>query len=262
MIPLPESLTVARNKSSERMLLDKAKDYVTKDERTTGIHASDLLDTRQAFWRHVDPQPLTDRLTVTFLVGRVLHAFVLGAVDNPGDVDINSTDDGSSHSDILGISYSPDKVLDGVVRELKTSRSFYEPKDVKDLDIYLEQLLVYMAATQTTASQLWVLYLNLRNEEGKTSPDFRSFDVSISQDDLDKITQYLKESREQLEAAIAADDWRRLDLCREWKCGAGNCEWYGKCKPEGRYGTQDFDTKGLRSSKKSTKVPGVKKAAV
>lgn len=254
MIPLPESLKVARNNKSERMLLDKAKDYVTKDERTPGIHASDLLDTRQAFWKHVDPQPLTDRLTVTFLVGRVLHAFVLGAVD--GDVDISVTDDGSSKSDRLGISYSPDKVLDGVVRELKTSRSFYEPKDVKDLDIYIEQLLVYMAATQTTTSQLWVLYLNLRNEEGKTAPDFRSFDVSISPEDLQRVTEYLKESRVQLEAAIAAQDWRRLDLCREWKCGRGNCEWYDKCKPEGRYGTQEFDEKGLK------KVSRTKKAKV
>lgn len=245
MIPLPDSLKVQRNKSSERMLLDKARDYVTKDERTPGIHASDLLDTRQAFWKHVDPQPLTDRLTVTFLVGRVLHAFVLGAVDGPASVDLNSTDDGSSISDLLSISYSPDKVLDGIVRELKTSRSFYEPKEVKDLDTYIEQLLVYMAATQTTTSQLWVLYLNLRNEEGKTAPDFRSFDVSISQEDLASVTQYLKESREQLEGAIEANDWRRLPLCRDFKCGRGNCEYYDRCKPEGRFGTSEWDTKGM-----------------
>lgn len=258
MIQLPESIKVQRNKSSERMLLDKARDYVTKDERTPGIHASDLLDERQAFWKHVDPQPLTDRLTVTFLVGRVLHAFVLGAVDGPDNVDIGNTDDGSSNSELLGISYSPDKVLDGVVRELKTSRSFYEPKDVKDLDMYLEQLLVYMAATQTTTSQLWVLYLNLRNEDGKTAPDFRSFDVSISDEDLARITADLRAKRDNLDAAIAAQDWRRLDLCREWKCGAGNCEWYAKCKPEGRYGTVEFDTKGL---KKPAGVSRAKKAS-
>ncbi len=259
-IPLPESLTVARNNKSERMLLDKAKDYVTKDERTPGIHASDLLDLRQSFWKHVDPQPLTDRLTVTFLVGRVLHAFVLGAVDGPDSVDVARTDDGSSNSDILGISYSPDKVLDGVVRELKTSRSFYEPTDLKDLDIYLEQLLVYQAATQTTQSQLWVLYLNLRNAEGKTAPDFRAFDVSISEEDLAKVTQYLKESREQLESAIAADDWRRLPLCREWKCGAGNCEYYMKCRPEGRFGLPEWDTKGL-TTKGSTRKKSQKAQA-
>src|SRR6266498_1287873 len=254
MITLPESLKVQRNKASERMLLDKTRDYVTKDERTPGIHASDLLDVRQAFWKHVDPQPITDRLTVTFLVGRVLHAFVLGAVDGPDAVDIGNTDDGSSRSDILGISYSPDKVLDGVVRELKTSRSFYEPKDVKDLDIYIEQLLVYMAATQTTTSQLWVLYLNLRNEEGKTAPDFRSFDITISPEDLATVTQTLNESRENLEAAIAAQDWRRLELCREWKCGRGNCDWYDRCKPEGRHGTDEFDTKGIKKPSKVSRT--------
>jgi hypothetical protein len=253
LIQLPESLKVQRNKSSERMLLDKARDYVTQDERTPGIHASDLLDERQAFWKHVDPQPLTDRLTVTFLVGRVLHAFVLGAVDDRRSDDIGYTGDASLVSSQLGLSYSPDKVMDGIVREVKTSRSFYEPKDVKDLDIYIEQLLIYMAATQTTTSQLWVLYLNLRNEEGRTAPDFRSFDISISDGDLAEITESLRQKRENLEAAIAAQDWRRLDLCRSWKCGRSNCDWYDKCKPEGRYGTEEFD----KLSNK--RVPKVKK---
>ena len=243
MIPIPESVTVARNRSSEKMLLEKARAWVTKDERSPGWHASGMLDPRQAFWAQVDPKEISDKLTVMFLVGKVLHAFVLGAVDGPDRVDLARTDDGSYVSADLGISYSPDKILDGKVRELKTSRSYYEPTDVKDLDIYIEQLLVYMAATKTLESELWVLYLNLKDANGRTCPQFRSFTVRVSEPDLEQVIAHLKAVKEDLDAAVAAQDWRRLDLCREWKCGAGNCEWYDKCQPEGRWGDPKFDAK-------------------
>ena len=245
MIPIPESVTVARNRASEKMLLEKARAWVTKDERSPGWHASGMLDPRQAFWSQVDPKELNDKLTVMFLVGKVLHAFVLGAVDGPDSVDINRTDDGSSTSTELGISYSPDKVLNGVVRELKTSRSYYEPTDVKDLDIYIEQLLVYMAATRTHESELWVLYLNLKDASGKTIPQFLSFTVKVSELDLERVIAHIRTVRDDLDVAVASQDWRRLELCRPWKCGASNCEWYSKCQPEGRYGDPKFDAKDL-----------------
>lgn len=237
------------------MLLEKARAWVTKDERAPGWHASGILDPRQAYWQHVDPRELTDRLTVMFLVGRVLHAFVLGAVDSPDSVDLNTTDDGSSRSEELGISYSPDKVLNGIVRELKTSRSYYEPKDVKDLDIYIEQLLVYMAATRTYESELWVLYLNLKDDAGKTSPQFRSFTVKLSQDDLEHTIKYIKFIKESLDYAIEKQSHLGLPLCREWKCGASNCDWYAQCQPEGRYGTAKFDPKPPKSEVPGTKTP-------
>ena len=92
-------------------------------------------------------------------------SIILGA--HAGHVDVGTTDAGSSHCD-LGFDYSPDAFYDGLVREVKTSRSFYEPTSIEDLGTYIEQVLIYMVATETLESELWVLYLNLKDETGKT----------------------------------------------------------------------------------------------
>jgi hypothetical protein len=102
-------------------------------------------------------------------------------------VDVGTTDAGSCHCD-LGFDYSPDAFYDGMVREVKTSRSFYEPTSIDDLGTYIEQVLIYMMATETL--------------------------------------------RTPLARAILASP-----LCREWKCGARNCEYYDQCQPE-RIGRQ------------------------
>lgn len=252
MIPLPESIKLKRNTSAEALLVRKARDWIETDDRAPGIHASDLLDERQAFFQHTDPRPLSDRLVSTFLVGKVLHAFVINAVDGVGSEDISASDTGSDYSNDLDITFSPDVVLRGIVRELKTSRSFYEPKSVEDLRLYIEQLLVYMVAKGHTRSQLWILFLNFKDEERRTAPAFRAYDVVISEEDLAKLKEYLAERVQILKAAIAAGSYAGLPLCREWKCGAKNCQWYEKCKPEGRYGDPRFDS--VSEAPKSTRA--------
>ena len=248
MIPIPDSVVVKRSKTAETLLADKARAWIEQEERAPGIHASDLLDERMAFFQHTDPRALPARLVNTFLVGKVLHAFVLQTierkdVDHPHP-DIHRTDAGSEHSDRLGVLFSPDSLHEGVIRELKTSRSFYEPKDHEDLRIYIEQLLVYMAAKGHTRSQLWILYLNFRDEDRKTSPAFRAYDISLSEADLEQITVYLRERAAALKQAIETNNPDLLPLCREWKCGRANCEWYDKCQPKERYGDPRFDGQG------------------
>ncbi len=214
-------------------MAEKARAWIEGAERTPGLHASDFLDPLTSYWQRKKPQPLSDKLVNIFLVGKVLHAFVLGAVD--GHVDLDTTDDGSSHSDSLGIDYSPDAVIDGIVRELKTSRAMYEPRDIEDLALYLEQLLVYMVATNTLISQLWILYLNLK-VDGRTSPGFRCYDFSISSEDLGATKTFLLDRKAALEGALERDDPSGLPLCRRFKCGEGNCPWWEDCRPDGRYG--------------------------
>ena len=130
MIPIPESVQVSRNKAAERMLLDKSRAWLEQDNRAVGFHASDIPDPLQSFWRILAPEPLSDREVGLFLPGKVLHAFVLGAVDGQKDIDITVSDEGSFYSKDLDIYFSPDKILNGKVRELKTSRAFKEPVDL------------------------------------------------------------------------------------------------------------------------------------
>lgn len=243
MLTLPASTRVRRNKEAEDGLVAKARAWIEGEERTPGIHASGILDPRLAFFQATAPKTLPDRLVNTFLVGKVLHAFVISAVTGVPS-DLSKTDEGSSYSDSLGLSFSPDLYRSGKVRELKTSRRFSSAKEgtpIEDLDGYLQQLLVYMAATGTTSSQLWILYLNERDESGRTAPAFRAFDFSVSAEDLEAAKREIKETKDKLENAIQTGDFRTLPLCTEWKCGARNCQWYGECKPEGRFGLKEFD---------------------
>ena len=149
MITLPEGIVVDRHEERERELYSTARAWLESEERTPGIHASSLLDPRQGYFGQKYPGPLPDRLVTMFLVGKVLHAFILGSHPRAGTgVDLRSTDSGSRRCD-LGFDYSPDAFYDGMVREVKTSRSFYEPTSIEDLSFYIEQVLVYMVATDT-----------------------------------------------------------------------------------------------------------------
>lgn len=255
MLNLPSSLKVTRLRTAEAELVAKARKYVEAEERAPGIHATEILDPLKAWWSRMDPKPLSDREVMTFFPGKILHALVLrdsaptgsdagdrGGVTTLEVAGAGKTDEGSFVSSELGITYSPDKLVRGKVREFKSTRSFYEPKSISDLRIYAEQLLVYMAATDTTESQLWILYLNLRDKaSGKTSPEFRVFNFSIDPSDLKILKSDIRKVGNDLKNALQLEDSSSLPLCRDWKCGAKNCEWYAKCKPRGRYGTPKFD---------------------
>jgi hypothetical protein len=256
-LEIPEGLRVRRNLAAEAELVSKAREWIESESRSPGIHASDIPDPRLAFFLHTQPTQLPDRLVNTFLVGKVLHAFVIAsyAGETP---DITITDEGSRESEELGLTFSPDVIKNGIVRELKTSRKFYAAQEgtpIEDLDNYLEQLLVYMGATGTLESQLWVLYLNQRDEEGRTSPAFRAFDVRITAEDLQATKERIKATSALLVSAIERGDPSDLPLCREWKCGRRNCQYYDVCKPPGRFGFPSFDR-----VQAAPKVRGAKKA--
>lgn len=239
MIPIPNSVHVRRTKADETKLTDAARTWLEGASRAEGFHASDAMDPRRAFFRKMLPSPLSDREVGLFLVGKVLHAFVLGAM--AGKVDLEHTDEGSKFNEELGVWYSPDWDRSEIA-EFKTSRAFKEPVDNEDLGIYIEQVLIYMACENRTEAKIWVQYVNLRDPETRrTTPAFRCFAIKIAQEDLDGIKSHIKEVIADYNRAIADGDFKRLDLCRDWLCGRRMCQWYETCQPEGRFGTSKFD---------------------
>lgn len=238
MLKLPESLTIERSPKTEQALLDRSRKWLEQDERKPGVHASDLMDPRIAFFKRKHPAPISDRLVNMFLVGKIGHIIVLSAVDGADGLNMES-DEGSSWSEDLEIWYSPDKTLNGIPRELKTTRSYFEPKTHTDLALYVEQLAIYMSARNTTTGQLWVLYLNLKDADGKTAPQWRAYTVKMNQEDLDGYKAQLKQTRKELVLAWETGDFQQLPLCRKFKCGKKNCEYWEECRPEGRYGVNE-----------------------
>ena len=240
MIPIPKSLTIDRVEKGEKFLLKKSREFVEKSSgdrsKEKYLHASDCLDPRMAYFTRRYPGPIPDRLVPIFLIGRILHSFIICGVEGkPFSFD---ADGGSSTSKRLRITYSPDMVINGIPREIKTSRSFYEPKEIKDLSMYCEQLLIYMAAMGKTEGDLWVLFMNAK-ENGKTSPAFRVYKIRISKQDLARTQAYLEVLTKDFERAMKTKNHKILPKCRPFKCGKKECEFWDKCKPEGRYGLPD-----------------------
>lgn len=234
MLPLPKSLVITRAPEAEKSLLTHTRTWIEKEERDPRIHVSDLLDPRQAYWNRVNPQPVSNRLATIFLIGKVLHAFVLSAVDGAKGTDW-STDEGSVYDKDLDLVWSADKIIKGIPRELKTSRSFLAPTTRKDIENYCEQLLCYMVATKQTQGQLWILLLNTKNQNGQTEPCYRCYTLTISQDDLSSFRTLVKNTRASIQHALKTKNPSQLPLCREFKCGPGNCEHWDLCQPPGRY---------------------------
>lgn len=234
MLELPEDLEIERSETSEQVLIDRCRAWLEREERKPGLHASDLLDPRMAYYKRKYPVPLPDRLVNMFIVGKFGHIIILSAVDKVVGINMES-DEGSVWSEDLGIWYSPDKTIDGIPRELKTTRSFFEAKTQKDLEIYSKQLMIYQVAKESTRGQLWILYMNLKDEDGKTAPSWRVFTQSTTEQGLEAYRQNIKRTVKVLNHAIDTDDPSELPLCAQYKCGAGNCDFWEQCRPEGRY---------------------------
>lgn len=236
MLTLPKnSLKVTRHKAAEAELLKKLRDVLGANERE-GIHASDLLDPRQSFWRMKDPRELDEREVGFFIIGRVLHEIVLAHQDGESDLPTQV------HPE-LGIHYSIDSLdAAGNPVELKTSRAKFEMKKVSEIDNYIEQLLAYMAASGRTEGRIDVLHLSLLDNpqySQRTSPAVRSYKVVVSEADLKQFKTELQATSNALKTALSNDDPSELPLCRTWKCGYGNCKWWTKCKPPGRHGKKN-----------------------
>jgi hypothetical protein len=237
---------VERNKKAETNLIEKSRKWLEKDSKDRkGIHASDLLDPRKAYYDKINPQPLSNRMVGLFFVGKVLHAFFLSALTGEDGVNWKS-DGGSTVDKELGFSYSPDWCKDGIPGELKTSRSKYE-QSKSDLGLYLEQLVTYMAGKKSEDGRLVTLMLSLpapRGDGWGTYPQYRAYNVHVSKADLAKYRTQLIATRKLLQQALKSNskkDINKLPLCRDFKCGKSQCPHYSVCKPEGRYGLKRWE---------------------
>lgn len=237
MLPLPKGLNIDRDHDEERDLLAKARAYLERSERK-GIHASDLIDERLAYWKRVDPQPLSDRLVNMFVVGQVAHAII--EVIKGAEGDYTKSDSGTKHFE--DIYYSPDFMnFHGEPDEIKTTRSFYLPRapylpDDDTFHMYFEQLMIYMAAEGKTTGRLTLLYLNAKGEDNRTMPQFFVWKVQTTEAALEAFRKVILARKTRLQTAIDAKDCSALPVCREWKCGEKECYYWNQCKPPGRYG--------------------------
>lgn len=240
-LPLYE---IERSHKGEEILTQKTREWLEKqNHERKGIHASDLLNPRRAYWDRFNKYSLSRRQVGLFFTGKVLHAFFLSAIAGKKGVDW-STDEGSTFDKELGIFYSPDHVdSKGQPEELKTSRAKYEQKP-RDLTKYLEQLAIYMAATKTLKGKLITLMLMLPGGKGEgwgTFPQYRAYVMSWTKAAMLAYRKQIIATRKAFEKALKTKNPKPLPLCPEFMCGRSQCAHYSLCKPETRYGTPRFD---------------------
>ena len=225
-----------------------AKLITTMDaEKREGIHASDLLGLRRAYWSRVNPLPTTPEELGYFVLGRGHHYVMVYALSGVPD-----SQEESKFSKELGINYSPD--LLALHGEVKTSRLLMAPKDkeqaLKWFDGYIPQVMTYAIAEGVSKWWLYMCFFNptdLKTQK-KLPPFFLVYGFEFTKQELRAHKEWVISRRLILEGAIAKRDHSQLDNCPEFYCvkmegqGRGKpkrmvakCKYFELCKPKERY---------------------------
>jgi len=223
-------MKITRQAKYERWLLDKVKTWLQAQPRNPGIHVSDLLYPRKAYWKRIDPKPMTDAEAGYFIAGQG-HHFILEAVIE-GSKKVGKADAGSHEWE--GIYYSPD-IRTPHPQEIKTTRSRTGPNTETErgyrakYEHYLEQLKAYMAIENDPKGSLVVFYLNMEVGDGtkRTTPTFRWYDVTLTPAELGETRDKLLDTKKLIEHAVKRKDPKNLPVCPEWM--GFNCPWRDKC---------------------------------
>lgn len=234
MLKLPR-LAIARDEIREVGVYEQLRQQLLAEDagRAEGIHASDLLDPRLAFWAKKRPKPLNERQVYFFTIGKVLHALLIRSQHEEHDP--TKSDEGTHQE--LGVLFSPDMREDGYPIELKTTRASFEPSPEKlqeEFSHYFEQLAIYMVLMNGLRGELWVLFLNLKDATGRTFPEIRCYRVEVTEEDFYALEREVIRARDMLTHALEINNPSSLPLCRQWKCGE-SCPYWRDCRPPGRW---------------------------
>jgi len=220
-------MKIERAPELERKILDKIKAHLNRAPRSKDKwHVSDLLYPRKSYWQRKDPQPMTDLQALYFTAGRAHHGMLeacLGKWEKPkGD----RVDAGEFEKH--GIYYSPDLRMP-YPWEIKTSRSEYEPKDLKKgFEAYLKQLAKYQACMDSAKGGLLVFFLGLKNGFRKI-PALHFYKVTMTDAERKAEVANIRKISTALDKSVKSGKHKELELCPAWMCK--DCPWYEKCKP-------------------------------
>lgn len=220
-------MRITRNEKVERMILDAVK--ASFDVPREGIHLSDTLQARQAFWRRILPMPPSDQDVLFWVAGRSaedMYSRIPGLLV-------------ADEKDADGVLYRPDFHLleeSGFLTpvEFKSRRApLAKPgEEAKVYGHYLDQLGGYMALEGSLVGKLIVFDLG-RAQAGQ-SPQLAVYDVSYTDDEMESRLLDVQTVAMMLMRAIAGysievmargcatperEVINALPLCEPWLCG-------------------------------------------
>ncbi len=200
------------------------------DRKRTGVHVSDLIFPRKAWYSLKYPQTPTDEECLYFMIGRAHHGIMesLIATEQFREVEVKWN----------GITGTIDCLVgsDGLVPvECKTTRSA-TMYNVNTLPMhYLRQLGMYVAMLRPDDKEgygtLLILYLSIRDREADGrwhfAPLLQSYTVHFR--NLDAIRGSMIFRKAMLEAPIPPP----LDTCEAWLCRS--CRYYSRGRKNSEY---------------------------
>jgi hypothetical protein len=244
---------VLRHTAVEDWLYDACRAYLTKTPRT-GIHVSDLLLLRKAYWQRVEPKPPSRREILYFMAGRgheevVVALSGLGAHRKARGEWLGPIDEPYPEGD--GIRYEMDVLYEGedhpaIPFEIKTNRraKVIDAKTVlDDYALAVDQLGMYCAIKNLPVGYLFELHLMARNLAAvpadateaeperpadepdpyawlkQSRPEMPIYQITWTTEEREAILALMPIRRGMLESALAVGDHTGLPECPEWMCG-------------------------------------------
>lgn len=202
-------MQIRRNPSIEQWLFDEIRNNWGKEARE-GIHLSDLLSPRKAYWQRIKPMYPTDKEIMYWLTGQ-------------GHEKVMSRSSAYEHAEVKewnGILYTPDFFHNFPV-ELKTRRRNLaeEGKEAETYNYYLKQVRGYCACENKTHAWLHVWSLVERQDDGTTKPELGCYEIDFTEEELEEERKRLIGEKYLLMLALEEKEHRHLSKCEPWMCG-------------------------------------------
>lgn len=234
-------MKLTRSKKTETFLFKKFRVYLARDTRE-GVHVSDLISPRLAYWKRKNPLPLTEDECLYFLAGIAHHTMVVAAVTG-----VVGSEEEKKMDEETGILYSPD--LFTMKGEFKTTRSPKVPQSEEEAKRkyahYVKQCRAYAALMRSVTWKLIVFFFAIPQQMAnyvRQKPMLRAYELLFTEAELTRERKHLAEISTLFRAALAENTDKALPLCPMWMCmemvdgkKVGKCPWWNECKPEGRH---------------------------
>lgn len=175
----------------------------------SGIHLSDLLVPRQAYWQKIKPKPPTENEIAYWTSGNAIEDKILRAIGYQKGI----------QKEWEGISYTPDLFFN-FPAEIKSRRSYLakDGEEEKTYEHYLKQLKGYCALEGTTQGWLIVLSLNEKQDQWRSRPEWAYYRVEFTETEISNMRTYLRNMKDLLQYSIIYKLPQGLPTCPQWMC--------------------------------------------
>jgi len=209
-------MEIKRNEAIEEYILKTIQTEFSKRERE-GIHLSDLLSPKQAYWRKIKPLPPIKKEVIYWLSGQAHEAVFLY---------ISNWKHGQAE-EWEQIWFTPDSYIStpnvkDLLTEMKTTRRGFlvkEGQEAEKYSHYLKQLRAYCAMKNRNRGMLFVWYLILMDKNRRnTEPDYFCYEVTFTDKELKETKAELLKLRDDLLLALSNHNIEHLPECEPWMC--------------------------------------------